>query len=133
MKFMLDTNACIFLIKKRSPEIISRIKKHSVGEIGISAITLAELRFGASKSLFVEKNHKALDDFILSLEVAFFDDKAASAYGDIRSYLEKAGTPIGSMDMLIGAHALSLGATVITNNLREFKRIKGLKVVDWTI
>lgn len=133
MKFMLDTNTCIYLIKKKSPKIISHFKKHKVGEIGISSITLAELEYGVAKSQYVEQNKIALKEFILPLEIAPFDNKAAEIYGDIRSCLEKTGKPIGSMDTLIGAHAMSLDVTLATNNVREFKHIKNLKVVDWTI
>ena len=133
MKFMLDTNTCIYIIKQKSPQVLKHFKAYSVGEIGISSITLAELRFGVEKSQHVQKNQEALDAFILPLEIADFDEKAAKAYGEIRADLEKAGNPIGSMDMLIGAHALSLGLTLVTNNTREFRKIKHLKVTDWTV
>lgn len=133
MKFMLDTNICIFLIKKKSPNILKHIKKYSVGDIGISSITLAELEYGVEKSKHVERNRQALKEFTLPLEIAPFDDKAAETYGYVRAMLEKKGVLIGSMDMLIGAHALSLGVTLVTNNVKEFNRIKGLKVVDWTV
>ena len=133
MKFMLDTNTCIYLIKKKSTKIISHFKKHKVGEIGISSITLAELEYGVAKSQYVEQNKIALKEFILPLEIAPFDNKAAEKYGEIRSCLEKTGKPIGPMDTLIGAHAMSLDVTLATNNVREFKHIKNLKVVDWTI
>jgi len=130
---MLDTNTCIYIIKQKPPKALKHFKAYSVGEIGISSITLAELRFGVEKSQHVQKNQEALDAFILPLEIADFDEKAAKAYGEIRADLEKAGNPIGSMDMLIGAHALSLGLTLVTNNTREFRKIKHLKVTDWTV
>lgn len=133
MKFMLDTNICIFLIKKKSPDILRHIKKYSAGDIGISSITLAELEYGVEKSKHVERNRPALNEFILPLEIAPFDEKAAETYGYIRAMLEKKRVPIGSMDMLIGAHALSLGVTLVTNNVKELNRIKGLKIVDWTL
>jgi len=132
MKYMLDTNICIYLIKQKTEKVIRHFKAHSVGDIGISSITLAELRFGAEKSQQVEKNRQALDEFILPLEIADFDERAAESYGKVRTLLEKEGKPIGSMDMLIGAHALSLKVTLITNNTREFKQIKHLKVADWS-
>lgn len=132
MKFMLDTDTCIYLIKHKSPEVLKHFKAYSVGDIGISSITLAELRYGVAKSQYIQKNREALDEFILPLEIADFDEKAAKAYGDIRAALEKAGNPIGSMDMLIGAHALSLEVTLVTGNTREFRRIKSLKTADWT-
>ncbi len=132
MKFMLDTNTCIYLIKKKSPKIVNHLKRQAVGDVGISSITLAELCYGVSKSEQIDRNREALRDFILPLEVAEFDEKAAEAYGNVRANLENSGTPIGSMDMLIGSHALSLQAVLVTNNIREFRRIKGLKVADWT-
>jgi tRNA(fMet)-specific endonuclease VapC len=133
MKFMLDTNTCIYLIKKKIPKIIAHLERHFIGEIGISSITLAELQYGVANSERIQRNREALNEFILPLEIADFDEKAAEIYGSMRANLEKAGTPIGSMDMLIGSHAMSLGVTLITNNIREFKRIKGIKVVDWTV
>ena len=133
MKFMLDTNICIYLIKQKPPKVLKHFKSHAVGDIGISSITLAELRYGVSKSLHIEKNREALDEFILPLEIADFDEKAASEYGAVRAELERAGKPIGSMDMLIGAHALALGATLVTNNTKEFKQVKNLKITDWSV
>lgn len=132
MKFMLDTNICIYIIRQKPMKVLEHFRDFKIGDIGISAITLAELRYGVSKSLHSQKNQDALDEFVLPLEVAGFDDRAAQAYGEIRSYLEKQGTPIGSLDTLIGAHAASLGATLVTNNTREFRRIKGLPVADWS-
>jgi tRNA(fMet)-specific endonuclease VapC len=132
MRFMLDTNTCIHLIKQKPEKVLRHFKAHSVGEIGISSITLAELRYGVEGSQQVQKNQQALEEFTLPLEIAAFDEAAAGVYGSVRAGLEQAGTPIGSMDMLIGAHALSLGVILVTNNLREFKKIKNLKVVDWS-
>ena len=132
MKYMLDTNICIYLIKQKPEKVLHHFRTRSVGDIGISSITLAELRSGAEKSERVEKNRQALDEFVLPLEIADFDEKAAGSYGKIRSALEKEGKPIGSMDMLIGAHALSLGVTLVTNNTSEFKQIKHLKIADWS-
>jgi tRNA(fMet)-specific endonuclease VapC len=132
MMFILDTNTCIYLIKQKSRNLLKRFNNHSVGDIGISSITLAELQYGVAKSLYVDKNREALAEFILPLEIADFDEKAAESYGTVRTGLEKAGKPVGSMDMLIGAHALSLDVTVITNNIKEFRKIKNLKVEDWT-
>lgn len=133
MRYMLDTNICIYLIKQKPEKVLRHFKAHSVGEIGISSITLAELRYGVERSQQVKKNQQALEDFTLPLEIADFDEVAAEVYGNVRAGLEQAGTPVGSMDMLIGAHALSLGVTLVTNNLREFQKIKNLKVVDWSI
>ena len=133
MKYMLDTNICIYLIRQKPEKVLRRFKNHSIGDIGISSITLAELRFGVEKSQQIQNNRQALEEFILPLEIADFDEKAAVIYGAVRAALEKAGTPVGSMDMLIGAHALSLGLTLVTNNVREFKQIKKLNVVDWSV
>jgi tRNA(fMet)-specific endonuclease VapC len=133
MKYMLDTNICIYLIRQKPPTVLKHFRSHAVGDIGMSSITLAELRYGVAKSRDVEKNRQALDEFILPLEIADFGEKAAESYGKVRASLEKEGRPIGSMDMLIGAHALSLGVTLVTNNTREFKHIKSLSVVDWSV
>jgi tRNA(fMet)-specific endonuclease VapC len=132
MKLMLDTDTCIFLIKRKPAVVLERLLRCEVGDVGISSITLAELRFGVAKSKRREKNAQALDEFIVPLEVAPFDDKAALAYGDVRRDLEAAGTPIGAMDMLIAAHAVSLGITMVTHNTGEFGRISRMEVVDWT-
>ena len=131
MKVMLDTNTCIAVIKRKPLQVLRRLSAYKVGEIGISWVTLAELEFGVAKSQHVEKNQAALDEFVLPLEIANFDRETARVYGRVRATLEKKGAPIGSLDMMIGAHALSLGATLATNNTREFSRIKGLTLVDW--
>jgi tRNA(fMet)-specific endonuclease VapC len=133
VKFLLDTNICIALIKRRPEKALRRLSVLAVGDIGLSAVTLAELQYGVDKSLYKEKNQEALKEFLIPLVVADFDAEAAGVYGQVRSDLEKKGTPIGSLDTLIGAHALSLGVTLVTNNLREFRRIAGLKVADWTV
>lgn len=133
MKYMLDTNTCIYLIRQKPEKVLRHFRTHTVGDIGISVITLAELRFGVEKSKQVQNNREALEEFILPLEIADFDERAAMTYGAVRAALEKAGTPVGSMDMLIGAHALGLDVTLVTNNIREFKQIKNLKVVDWSV
>lgn len=130
---MLDTNICIYIIKQKPPAVLKRFLEFQVGDISISSITLAELRYGVAKSHSQGKNAKALDEFILPLEVLPFDEEATKSYGVIRAALEKAGTPIGSMDLLIAAHAVSLGVTLATNNTREFNRVSGLKVVDWAV
>ena len=131
MKLMLDTNICIYIIKQQPAAVLKRFLEYQIGDIGISSITLSELRYGVAKSTHQKKNTKALDEFITPLEVVFFDEEAAHVYGEIRANLEKAGTPIGSMDMLIAAHAVSLGIPLVTNNTREFVRITSLNVIDW--
>jgi tRNA(fMet)-specific endonuclease VapC len=131
MRFLLDTDTCIALIKRKPAPILRRLTALAPGEAGISAVTLAELRYGVAKSGQPEKNGRALDEFLLPLEVADFDEPAAAVYGTVRAGLEKAGTPIGPLDTQIGAHALSLGAALVSHNTREFRRIPGLTVVDW--
>ena len=131
MKVMLDTNTCIAIIRRKPPQVLKRFNAYRIGEIGISWVTLAELEFGVAKSRQQENNQAALDEFVLPLEIANFDRETARVYGRVRALLEKKGTPIGSLDVMIGAHALSLGVTLATNNTREFSRIKGLAVVDW--
>jgi tRNA(fMet)-specific endonuclease VapC len=133
MKVMLDTNICIYIIKQRPERVLQRFLEYQVGEIGISSITLSELRYGVAKSRYKEKNADALEQFVVSLDVASYDEEAALVYGDIRATLEKAGTPIGSMDLLIAAHAVSLGVTLVTNNTREFSRVQALTLLDWAL
>ena len=131
MKVMLDTNTCIAIIKRKHPQVLTRFSAFKVGDVGISWVTLAELEFGVAKSQYIEKNQAALDEFVLPLEVANFNPEVARVYGRVRAALEKKGTPIGALDVMIGAHALALGVTLATNNSREFSRIKGLTIVDW--
>lgn len=131
MRYLLDTNTCIALIRQKPKETIKKLTTYQPGDIGVSTITIAELVHGAQKSKQMQQNMTALDQFLLPLEVVEFDQNAAVAYGYIRAYLENKGTPIGSMDMLIGAHALSLDVALVTNNTREFKRIPDLRLEDW--
>jgi len=132
MKLMLDTNICIYLIKRQPAAVLERFLEYRVGDIGLSSITLSELRYGVAKSRQREKNAKALDEFIIPFEVVPFDEEAARVYGDIRASLEKSGRPVGAMDMLIAAHAVSLEVVLATNNTREFSRIPRLVLLDWT-
>ena len=131
MKLMLDTNICMYLIKHQPPSVLERFLSHPVDDIGISSLTVAELEYGASKSRHPAKNRIALDQFISPLDVAAFDREAATAYGRLRANLEQKGTPIGAMDLLIAAHALSLKVRLITNNAREFRRVPGLRIENW--
>ena len=133
MKLLLDTNICIYIIKQQPVTVLKRFLEYQIGDIGISSITLSELCYGVAKSTHREKNANALDEFIIPLELVTYDESAAHVYGDIRAALEKAGTPIGSMDMLIAAHAVSLGIPLVTNNTREFLRVPTLKIIDWTV
>jgi tRNA(fMet)-specific endonuclease VapC len=131
MKYMLDTNICIGLIRQKPQKLIRKLTRCEPGEVGVSSITVAELAYGANKSVQVENNLSALEQFLLPIEVADFDQLASAAYGVIRTYLEREGKTIGAMDVLIGAHALSLGVILVTNNTDEFQRIPKLKIEDW--
>jgi tRNA(fMet)-specific endonuclease VapC len=128
---MLDTNICIYIIKARPHAVLAAFEAHNVGEIGISSITVAELQYGVAKSQHPQRNRVALGQFLAPLVVADFDAAAAESYGGIRAKLERQGTPIGSLDALIAAHALSLDAILVTNNVREFSRVPALQVENW--
>ena len=121
MKYLLDTNICIYVIKRKPLQVLQKFSACSVGEIGVSSITVAELQYGVHKSQHLLQNQRALTQFLLPLVIADFDDQAAVAYGKIRAALEAQGTPIGSLDTLIAAHALGLDVTLVTNNTREFR------------
>lgn len=131
MRVMLDTNICIYIIKQQPKSVLERFTTFPVGDLGISVITLAELEYGVSKSSQPARNREALEQFVSPLQIATFDRRATIVYGKIRALLEKRGYPIGSMDLLIAAHALSLDARLATNNVKEFKRVSGLRVENW--
>ena len=131
MQFILDTNICIFLIKRKPVNVLERFKKTDISKISISSITLSELFYGVSKSSKPEQNFTALAQFVAPLEILPFESEAAQYYGDLRAILEKQGTPIGSLDMLIAAHALSINSTLVTNNEKEFNRVPHLKIENW--
>jgi tRNA(fMet)-specific endonuclease VapC len=132
MRYMLDTNICVYLIRRRSATLAQKLAHFSAAEITISSVTVAELEFGVQKSSQPAQNRQALDLFLAPFTVVEFDREAATAYGSIRAHLEAQGMPIGSLDNLVAAHALSLGLTLVTNNTREFSRVPGLMVEDWT-
>lgn len=129
--WLLDTNICIHLIKKKPEAVLRRLRAVDIADVAVSSITVAELQYGVAKSLWPEQNALALAAFLAPLGVETFDDTSAAAYGPLRVGLERLGTPIGSMDLLIAAHALAHGRTVVTNNTREFSRVAGLKVENW--
>lgn len=131
MKYMLDTNICIYIIKKHPENVLKKFKTFSVGDLCISSITLAELMHGVYKSQHIHKNKTALEEFTLPLEVMPFNEETAYHYGLIRAYLEKKSTPIGSLDLMIGTHAQCLNYILVTNNKKEFSRIPKLKIEDW--
>lgn len=131
MRYMLDTNICIYLIKKKPRQVLAKLNKLAVSDVAISAVTLAELEYGVAKSARPDQNSEALNAFVAPLEIVCFDDRAACRYGEIRAFLERQGMLIGAMDMLIAAHASSLALTLVTNNVREFERIPDLEVENW--
>lgn len=131
MKYMLDTNICIYLIKKKPAQVFNTFKKLAVGDVAISAITLAELEYGIEKSKYPERNKIALTAFLAPIEIIPFSEKAATTYGKIRANLEKRGKIIGAYDLMIGAHALAEELILVTNNVREFERIPNLSIENW--
>jgi tRNA(fMet)-specific endonuclease VapC len=131
VKYLLDTNTCIYIINERPVAVLERFKKFVVSDLGVSSVTVGELAFGVAKSRSA-RNRSALEAFLLPLSVAPFDLEAAFAYGDLRAELERRGEPIGPMDMQIAAHALCLKVTLVTNNEREFRKVPGLNVENWT-
>ena len=132
MKYLIDTNICIYIMNKRPVKVITKFKRFEVGDIGISIITLSELCYGVAKSTQRELNRQRLNEFITPFEMLAYDELAAEAYGDIRFQLEKSGRPIGPFDMLIASQALSRNLVLVTNNEVEFKRVETLKVENWT-
>lgn len=130
MKYMLDTNICIYLINHRPAHVRQHFEAHPISDIGISVITACELAYGVSKSRSA-RNRAALETFLLPLDIAAFDDTAVWRYAALRAELERSGQPIGALDTQIAAHALTLGCTLVTNNTREFARIGGLALENW--
>lgn len=131
MRYMLDTNICIYIIKKMPPAVLQRFTEHEASEVCISSVTYAEMMHGVEKSQAKERNRLALLLFMSPLTVLDFDVAAAEAYGKLRADLEQRGTPIGPMDMLVAGHAMSQGLTLVTNNTREFSRVSGLRLENW--
>jgi tRNA(fMet)-specific endonuclease VapC len=118
MKFLLDTNICIYIIKRKPPQVLKKFQTFKVNDL-------------VQLSSYPEKNQEALNEFVTPLEIVPFDDRAAVSYGEIRAYLQKRGINIGAMDMLIAAQAKSLSLPLVTNNQKEFKRIPGLRLENW--
>jgi len=133
MAYMLDTDTCIYLVNRRPgyERVLSRMNGLRYGDVYLSSISLAELRYGVAKSQHQDKNRDRLEGFLARFDERDFDERAAKAYGVIRAQLESQGTPIGPLDTLLAAHALSLGTTMVTNNGREFSRVSGLVVENW--
>lgn len=131
MTYMLDTNICIYVMKNRPERVLERFRKELDRGICISSITLAELEYGMKHSSNPVKNEQSLLKFLLPLSILPFGQAAASAYGKIRAYLQRKGTPIGPLDMLIAAHARAENMILVTNNVREFERVPGLELENW--
>ena len=131
MRYMLDTNICIYVIKHKPKTVFQKLQNINPEDVCISSVTYAELVHGVEKSAAVEKNRLALSMLLANMEILDFDVDAADCYGKIRAVLEKKGTPIGPLDMMIAAHAQSLGYTVVTNNVKEFSRVSALQIENW--
>jgi len=131
IKYLIDTNICIYIMNKRPIGIIHKFKQFDVGDIGVSTITVSELEYGVAKSKNRRLNEQRVEEFLSPLEILPYDEIAASIYGDIRLQLEKCGESIGPLDLLIAAHSLSRNLVLISNNEKEFKRVKKMKVENW--
>ncbi len=130
MRYMLDTDTCIYTINNRPPSVLKAFREHESAGLGISSVTAAELFFGVART-GSQRNLDALRRFLSALEIADFDAGAAEVSGSLRSWLAGQGTPIGPYDTLIAAHAQALGVTLVTNNTREFERVPGLRIENW--
>lgn len=130
LKFMLDTNICIFTIKNRPQKVRAAFKRHH-GQMSISAVTLMELIYGAEESASPERNLADVEGFAARLDVLDYGREAAEHTGQLRAELARAGTPIGPYDQMIAGHARSCGFILVTNNMREFDRVPGLRIEDW--
>ena len=129
--YLLDTNICIYIIKKKPKEVFEKFKKFNIGDLKISSITYAELYFGAYNSEYIEKNLEVVKNFLVPFEIINFDEKAAREYAKIKADLKKKGNIIGELDMQISGVALSNTLILVTNNEKEFKRVKSLKIENW--
>jgi len=131
MRYLLDTNICIYLIKQRPKEVLERFMQFSPKDVAISVITLFELQYGVEKSRYKQRSEEALAKFLLPLNIIDFDRSSAMEAASIRAQLEEEGIPIGAYDLLIAGLARSRDMTLVTNNTKEFERIAGLKVENW--
>ena len=130
LKYMLDTNIAIYVIKRRPVDVLNTFNQHA-GQLCISSITMAELIHGVEKSARPDHNLRQVEDFISRLNLLQYGNKAAAHYGNIRAVLESKGIPVGVNDLHIAGHARSEGLTLVTNNLKEFKRVEGLRLENW--
>jgi tRNA(fMet)-specific endonuclease VapC len=133
LKYLLDTNVCIDYVNRRYPSVVERVQRSLPEDLCLSSVVVAELRYGADRSARGAQNHERLDILTEEIQCVDFDLSAARAFGRLRSALEAVGAPIGPYDMMISAHALSLGLVLVTDNEGEFRRVAGLKVENWRI
>jgi len=131
MKYLLDTNICIYIINKRPISVLKRLSNYEIDDIAISSISISELEYGINKSTNPDNSRIALIEFLLPFKLIDYDSKAAKEYGIIRSDLEKIGQPIGAMDYLLAAQAISLDLILVSNNLKEFSKVKKLIIENW--
>ena len=131
MKYLLDTNICIYLLNNKYEKIINRIETEGFDNLALSVITIAELEFGVSKSKHQDKNKIALMEFLLPFNILDFNQNDAFEYGKIRTFLQKKGLLIGNMDMLIASQVIANDLILVTNNIREFERIPEIKLENW--
>jgi tRNA(fMet)-specific endonuclease VapC len=132
LKYLLDTNMCIYIIKQKDTAVLRKLQSFKEGEVAISSISIAEFEYGVAKSAQSQRNRLALASFLIPFEVIDFDREAATDYGLIRAWLEKEGKPIGSMDILLAAQARSRGIVLVTNNEKELGKVPGLQLENWT-
>ena len=132
MKYLLDTNTCIYIINKKPPSAVDKIRSKHPDEVSISTITIAELEYGVYRSKHADQNRIALLEFLVPFVILDFDQSAAAVYGSVRASLERKGTPIGPMDLLLAAQALSQQLILVTNNEKEFRPIAALRIENWT-
>lgn len=131
MTFVLDTDVCSYLLKRSHPELIERVAKVEAGELAISAVTSFELQFGVRRLPEPGRWEHVIETFLRNFQVIAFDERAAATAADVRAELEATGTPIGAYDLLIAGHVRALGSTLVTNNQREFGRVRGLRLENW--
>ncbi|MBC7541942.1 MAG: type II toxin-antitoxin system VapC family toxin [Candidatus Sericytochromatia bacterium] len=129
--WLLDTNICSYILKHRPPSVLQRFSEVGAEHLATSTVVLGGLLFGCVRHPDGERIRREVEDFVSRLQIVPWDDAAARAYGDLRAHLERSGMPVGGMDLMIGAHALALAATLVTNHVRHFERMPGLQLENW--
>ncbi|MDC7219916.1 MAG: type II toxin-antitoxin system VapC family toxin [Spirochaetales bacterium] len=130
--YLLDTNICIYLMKNKFPKLQERVEREELFNIALSSVTIAELEYGIAKSQFPDRNRELLYGFIAPFEIIPFTELDSEAFGQIRAYLNRNGTPIGPYDLQLAAQCLSRELCLVTNNVKEFERVPGLAIENWT-